>query len=402
MSRGPRSTGGSSSTRLASLDGLRGWAVVLVVLDHAGVPGLGAGGVVGVSLFFVLSGFLITGILLAELEATGRLDVPAFYLRRALRLVPALWLMLAVIVAVLVAWVGLGWPQVRGWVVPAATYLTDVLAQVGETGPFGHTWTLAVEEQFYLVWPALLALVVLPLRRRRRAARALLLVVLVALTAASVWSRTELASAGTAQDLLAALRRPDSNAFGLTAGAVLAVAYRSGWRPRPAARWAALPLAVTLAVLGYLMAPFGLNGPVWVSVAAAAVGLLLVTVSVGERRTVLAAGPLRHVGRVSYGWYLWHFPLIWLVQQLWPPAGGRPVLDLVVHGVPVTRGWAMAAAVLLSLLLAEASFWGLERPVLRLKRRFERSQLRSPEDKAIDLREGVADQRHPVAPTLRR
>src|SRR5207302_8430066 len=148
------------------LDGLRGLAIVGVLLYHAGV-GWVPGGLLGVDLFFVVSGFLITSLLLAELQNAGRIGLGAFYRRRALRLLPAL----AVVLFVTVAMIGTFWPQevarFRGDLVASFGYVTNwwfivrhesYFIASGRPSPFQHLWSLALEEQFYLVWPLALIL----------------------------------------------------------------------------------------------------------------------------------------------------------------------------------------------------------------------------------------------------
>src|SRR4051812_44258785 len=140
--------------RLATLDGLRAFAVILVIATHS-IADLPIGGV-GVLLFFVLSGYLITTLLIRERDATGRIALRLFYLRRAIRLYPALIVMLVVTVALGAS---------VGSALMAATYTTNLFNSLGiGNSPYGHTWSLAIEEQFYLLWPFLLPMV---LRRRR-------------------------------------------------------------------------------------------------------------------------------------------------------------------------------------------------------------------------------------------
>ena len=174
------------------IQGLRAVAVLLVALGHAGVPFL-SGGFVGVDVFFVLSGFLITGILLAEFAERGAISLPRFYLRRARRILPAA--VLTLVVTDIAAHHLLNFVRAREAVsdsIWSALFVanfhfarqgSDYFAQGQPPSPFLHFWSLAVEEQFYFVWPSLLALL-LALRLRRR-----LLAVLAAIAAGSlVWS----------------------------------------------------------------------------------------------------------------------------------------------------------------------------------------------------------------------
>ena len=136
----------SLQRRWGSLDGIRGLAIILVVIAHAFPETFAGGGAPGVSLFFVLSGFLITSLLLGEIETSGRIDLKKFFGRRALRLAPAL------IVYLSVAAIAEGWSSV--W--PSLLYLGNYAQIAGsDVGVNVHTWSLAVEEHFYLLWPVL-------------------------------------------------------------------------------------------------------------------------------------------------------------------------------------------------------------------------------------------------------
>jgi peptidoglycan/LPS O-acetylase OafA/YrhL len=317
----------------ADIEGLRGIAVLLVVLAHAGVPWL-AGGYVGVDVFFVISGFLITTLLLREAERTGRISVRRFYARRALRLLPAAAL---VLVVTLVA-VRLFLPVTRlGEFVKDALSATAYTANLrfAHTGtdylnadqtpsPFQHFWSLAVEEQFYLVWP-LLILAVAHLWRRRRPLAVVLAVLVVASFTLSV---TE-----TARSTPWAYFGPHTRAWELGAGALLAL---SAVRLPKVFAWAGYATILGAAVAYDDATAF----PGW-RAAIPVLGTVLVIAATG--RAVLPA-----LGRYSYGWYLWHWPLL----TIGPVALGW-------DGTPVQK-LALAA---IALGLAAISYHWVENPI---------------------------------------
>ena len=194
----PASYSPIDGTRVAPLDGMRAFAVTAVILYHAN-PSWAVGGYFGVDVFFVLSGFLITTLLLGEWRGTGGVGLRAFWGRRARRLLPALFLMLAVVGAVSVlAPRVLGSPGLLGDTLATVGYVANwhfisvhasYFAAVANPSPLQHTWTLAIEEQFYLVWPLVLLALVGGYRRLRRPSAAegqhrLLLVAGVALAGA--------------------------------------------------------------------------------------------------------------------------------------------------------------------------------------------------------------------------
>ncbi|MFI5888848.1 acyltransferase family protein [Actinoplanes sp. NPDC051513] len=288
------------------IEGLRAVAVLLVVAAHAGVPGLG-GGYVGVDVFFVISGFLITSLLLREAERTGRISVTGFYRRRAVRLLPAA---AVVLVATLVAArfvlpvVRLG-EYCRDALSATASVAnlrfaaigTDYLSADRPPSPFQHFWSLAVEEQFYLFWP-LLILAAAHLWRRRRPLAAVLGVLVVVSFALSV---TE-----TARSAPWAYFGPHTRAWELGAGALLALG---------AARWKSTPKIVGWAgLMSILAAAIGYDDatayPGW-RAAFPVAGAVAVIAAGGN--SLLEVRPLQAIGRLSYSWYLWHWPVLLIV-----------------------------------------------------------------------------------------
>ncbi|MFE9370515.1 acyltransferase family protein [Streptomyces sp. NPDC006711] len=218
--RAPRANGGRA--HIAALDGLRGFAVAAVLLFHAGEL---SGGFLGVDLFFVLSGFLITGLLLGGTRGSGPVALAAFWVRRALRLLPAL--VVVVVVTVLAVWALGTVEQLRfalgdvPWVAAQAVnwhYITDRIGywNASDTRVFAHLWSIGVEWQFYLVWPAVLAVVA----RGRHAQRTV-----AAVAGAGVLASFALmVTLGTAVDTTRAYEGTDTRAVALLLGALAATA----------------------------------------------------------------------------------------------------------------------------------------------------------------------------------
>jgi peptidoglycan/LPS O-acetylase OafA/YrhL len=381
-----RLVGPADGSRLAGLDGLRGIAVAFVVLDHAHVDGwlwhiFSIGGTAGVTTFFVLSGFLITSLLLREHDVRSRIDLPAFWGRRALRLLPGLWLWLAV--TTLVFWLA-GWSQlgyfVDNLVKPAVLYYADFEVLRRPLGPVQHTWSLAVEEQFYLVWPLLLIGLLLLVRRwRARLGPTALVVVLLALTVVAGWWRLRVGE--QPGGLLAATRRPDTNAVSLLAGATLAAVTRGGWRPPSWCAWLGWPVVVAMLVVPRLP---GLTHR-FTTVNAVILLTVLAVLALATSSTVFTSRALRSVGAISYGLYLWHFPLMTAYAgEVFRPLGNHRAATSVL----IALGAAVAAYL---------SFVLVERPLMRrYKRRLERVHLTArpaaPEAQALRPRA-------PTAPT---
>ena len=340
--------------RLDALDGLRGLAVALVFLVHVR-PTAFPGGYEGVMLFFTLSGFLITSLLLQEWRNNERIALRAFYLRRCLRLMPAL---VAMVVATVAANVVLGTVSLTTVKDASAAlfYVMDIYAPATHTlgGGYNHTWSLAVEEQFYLIWPAIL---VVALARRWSLVRIVVgwMVGLTVLTAA-------LAMTG-AVDADGMYRIPTTHFPEIGAGILLAVLLTDDTRGRLTAALrhrlvAAAGIAVLLVLLfttphrstWLYLGGFTLGGLAFAGLVGATV------VSPGARLSRwLSLRPLLWLGRRSYGFYLWHAPVLEVLHQR-------------VHG------WWMVtlAGLAISLLVTELSWRIVELPFLRLKRRFER------------------------------
>lgn len=313
------------------IEGLRAIAVLLVVASHAGVPGLD-GGFVGVDVFFVLSGFLITRLLHAEWERTGGIDILAFYGRRIRRLLPAFALLLAfTLLAIRTLYSPIEQPRLLASGLAATLYYSnlhyaagyvDYMLPAAKLDPFLHTWSLGVEEQFYLLWPLLLLLAgALSRRWRGHDAWAWLLGgLLLASLALSVYLTT------IRQPL--AFFLPITRAWEFGAGALVAL-YAPRLRGGLAfpARAGPLSLAGLLMILASAMAftdstPFpGIAA--LLPVAGTALVILFLPAAAPSALTgrLLGLPLLQWLGRLSYGWYLWHWPLLVLAKVLLPDPG---------------------------------------------------------------------------------
>ena len=313
----------------ADVEGLRAVAVLAVVVYHAGLSQVG-GGFVGVDVFYVLSGFLITGLLWEELQTTAGLRLGAFYGRRARRLLPAAVLVL--MVTLVASWVWLSPLQARGAArdaAAAALYVanyrfalqrTDYLADASPS-PLQHYWSLGVEEQFYLLWPVLLLVVFVAGRRLRTPSSAGAVAVLALAGAGSLALSLRL----TAVSEPWAFFSLPTRAWELAAGGLVALSASTLRR---------LP-GVAAATLGWL----GLEAIAWSMTrfsAATPFPGIAALLPVGGTAAVLAAGcaaprlgpgrvlgwrPLQAGGKLSYSWYLWHWPPLILA----PAVAGHPL-----------------------------------------------------------------------------
>ncbi len=335
------------------LDGVRALAVAVVLAFHAGIATV-PGGFLGVDVFFVLSGYLITALLLTRWYDTGRVDLRRFYLGRARRLLPAVVVMLIVVVLAcsLVAPDELG--RLRGDVVAALAYATNwtqivwnrsYFAALGRPSLLQHLWSLAVEEQFYLLWPLVLVVCL------RWGGRRVLLAVAAAGALASSVAMAALYSPGT--DAARVYYGSDTHAAPLLVGACLAVVTVGRAVPRAVVLdVGALAGAVALGwcVLRWTSDTPALyrGGYLLVGLATAAVVIAAGTPGTWTGRA-LGVSALRWVGVRSYGIYLWHWPVFTLT---------RPRLDVPLTGLPL-----LAGRLAVTVGLAAASYRWVERPI---------------------------------------
>ena len=343
---------------LPGLDGLRAISVVAVVAYHL-EQSWAIGGYLGVEVFFVVSGYLITLLLLDEHRVSGRVDRPAFWLRRARRLLPAV---VALLVAVL-TWSALvlgseALHRFRGEGLASLLYvqnwhsiITDepYFVSSGRPSPFRHLWSLAIEEQFYLLWPLLLP-AALRLHGRRRSAQ-----LAVAGAAASVWIMTATADIAAPER---AYYGTDTRAFGILLGCALAFA----WRPDRFRSEVRFPARVTLllcglaalVVLGRQLAvrsefdPWTFPWGFLVVDAAALVLIVTCTHPASLLGRLAGCRPLAALGRRSYSLYLWHWPVLVFT---------RPGVDWGLDGGP-----ALAGRLAIIALLSELSYRFIEAP----------------------------------------
>ncbi|TGB36433.1 acyltransferase family protein [Mycolicibacterium peregrinum] len=357
---------------IPALDGIRAIAVALVLAGHGGVPGV-AGGFIGVDVFFVLSGFLITSLLLDEFRRTERIDLKGFWIRRAKRLLPAMVLMTLAVVIARPLFPSEAVTSLRedavgaffwmaNWVFVAAD--TDYFSQGATPSPLQHTWSLAVEEQYYLLWPLLVLAAALLVRRRSTGAVRVVVFVLAVLGVVGSAVAAILLS-GDAGELNRVYFGTDTRAQALLIGAAAAALLVRDWSALTVSgtlirtrwrRWVAWTLPVigiaVLALAAHLAtgsADEFHHGLLIV----VAVGAVLVVAPValdqdGYVARALAWFPLVTLGVISYGVYLWHWPIFLILN------GERTGLS----------GWSLLALrCAVTIAVSWVSWWAIEQPV---------------------------------------
>ena len=338
-----------------ALTGLRALAIAIVVARHAGeAAGISAFsfGFAGVDIFFVLSGFLITSLLVGEHSRTGRISLPQFYLRRALRLLPALtaFLLTLLLLAPVLEPASLRRPLLHSvWI--SALFVGNIAKTLHSPNYLlPHMWSLGMEEQFYLVWPVLLFVLL-----RLRTSRGFVMAVAAGGAASVVVARIALAASGSTSPKI--LFYSPLHSDGLLIGCVLGLAY--AWRvlPRPeTVRRILLPTVPIAAGLLLLVsvrgAPYSGWGMTVGLFAIAAASAVLVYAAIDERPVLpirfLIWRPVVYLGEISYALYVWHFAVL----TLWP-----------------TTRFSVLTRIVISVALAAASYELVEKPFLRRKRR---------------------------------
>jgi peptidoglycan/LPS O-acetylase OafA/YrhL len=346
--------------RVAGLDLIRGLAIALVLLRHAWPDAFGSGGIVGVVIFFTLSGYLITGILTRDVERWGRVRYGRFYRNRAIRLLPPLVLMLAVLALVTLTVDPL---DERGGLARALivglTYTGNLPFNLGSSA-VDHLWTLATEEQFYLVWPLLLTLGI-----RKGRLRSVLLASALAL--GLVLCATLVL---TYPDVHRIYRLPTSWALAMVVGAAARISTGS-WKAWFAARAALRRVAGSAAAAALLILtgiPDGKDNVGSYLVLGPFVAVLTVVLisswRVWDALPTPWLRPLLALGTVSYAAYLWNYPLVlWL-------------------GTVVDAPWLPITSIAATLLAATLSWWCVETPSQRLRQRYDRTDhLRASEQR---------------------
>jgi peptidoglycan/LPS O-acetylase OafA/YrhL len=308
------------------IEGLRAVAVVAVLLYHAGLP-LARGGYVGVDVFFVISGFLITGLLLKELEESGTLSIMRFYSRRAKRLLPMTVVVLGTVA--LFSWLlfsPVRMDTVSFDIIAAGLYVmnwrlaieaADYFGAGLQASPVQHFWTLGVEEQFYLLWPTLFLVVAWGCRRTGRSLRPALAVAFAVVAISSLLYSIH----STGQEAGAAYFSTLTRGWELALGGVLALVPVS-WLRLPHLAAGALACA-GFGAISYSILRFSDSTlfPGYAALLPTLGTAAIITAGFSSTSAMpvrlLTLAPVRHVGRISYSWYLWHWPPLVFAAALW-------------------------------------------------------------------------------------
>nr|WP_286131989.1 acyltransferase [Clavibacter michiganensis] len=338
---------GLSKNRIQGLDLLRGAAILLVILRHSWPESFGLAGIVGVVAFFTLSGYLITGVLMSDISKLGRVRYGHFYRNRAIRLIPALVFMLVgfVVVEGVLGVSGNSTRDIAIGVVVALLYVMNLPGIPHGSTNLSHLWTLANEEQFYLVWPFLLRMGV----RRKRLGVVVIstgILIMLALVATIVVASPEVFKVYTL---------PTAWTIAMVLGAASRI-WRDGLAKVVYGNRATILAAIAgAALLGIAILPEAKDSPWLYLVGGPAVGALTVLVIAKLRHVGIvpaAARPLVWLGTISYAAYLWNYPISWWLRD---------------SDVP---GWDWWTAVL-TVVAATVSWFVVERPFNILKKRLD-------------------------------
>jgi peptidoglycan/LPS O-acetylase OafA/YrhL len=342
MASGPRHSAGRDSRFRGDVEGLRAVAIGLVLLYHAGLAFV-PGGFVGVDVFFVISGFLITTQLVSEVDRTGTVSLPKFYARRAKRLLPAAAIVLATTVVLVRLYVPrTRWEEIGGDIVGSALYFVnwrladrsvDYLAEDSEASPVQHFWSLAVEEQYYLVWPLLILLAAGAARLIRSGVRPALWLGLAAVAIPSFgWALLETARAPERAFFITTTRM-----WELAIGAAVALGAAAFTR---LPRWWAVPIGwaglVAIASSGLWYdtgTPWPGHAALLPTLGTAAVIAAGFAAARGGPGWLLGTAPFRWVGGLSYSLYLWHWPLLAVAAVHWGELSAPAGLALTAFSV---------------------------------------------------------------------
>ena len=349
---------------LPGLDGLRAIAIIGVLLYHAGIDWV-PGGFLGVDVFFVLSGFLITSLILEEYDRAGRIDFKRFYIRRARRLLPAVFVLLIAVGLAVLLFYRDALSAFREDALATLFYLNNwwyilvdqsYFESIGRPPLLKHLWSLSIEEQFYLIWPAVALLLV------RRGGRPLVRRVAVFLAIASTAWMAYLAIRGgypIDADPSRAYFGTDSHMMGLVIGAALATVWRPGRLSANIPRGARLLVTgigvAMIAVIAYFylfvgeFTPWLYRGGFLALAVFTAVLIAAATHPASPLGPILGVGLLRYLGRRSYGIYLWHWPIFMVT---------RPGID-----VPWSDSLTFIVRIAITLVIAEISYRLVEMPI---------------------------------------
>lgn len=361
---------------IPGLDGIRAFAVMVVLIAHLGFGHIIPGGF-GVTVFFFISGFLITRLLIAEGSKDDGINLPRFYIRRFLRLLPALYVMLVVTTLIMLAMgdVPKLWESVAA-VTYTMNYHYAVLAFTGEArvAPWEHLWSLAVEEHFYLLFPLLLV----AFRQRLKTA---LYVCLALCAVALAWRVTTIHALGfpPLYNYAATETRMDSILWGCALSLALHVyGDRSFWKHLVGP--IALGLATIVLLYCFIERSTDFRQTFRYTLQGAALAVCVLNLMFWTRLRILVTAlewaPIAWIGRVSYGLYLWHMPALMFASAYMGFETGSPAY--------------LIAGTVLSFAFTTASYYGVERPLMGLRRRFGSHVSAGPERVTLTTAESSA------------